>query len=114
MSNVAAASFAPFISAASAQMFGLNDYRTVQAARPRQDLRDGRIHQVAQLPRHRGCRFVNLVMPRTIARLPYGAATKPVEEFNYEEAPYDAAGKPKAMDHEHYCWMNAAYVMGAR
>ena len=24
------------------------------------------------------------------------------------------AGTAKAMDHEHYCWMNAAYVMGAR
>ena len=28
-------------------------------------------------------------MPRTLARLPYGAATKPIEEFDYEEAPYD-------------------------
>ena len=53
-------------------------------------------------------------MPRVLARLPYGATTKPVEEFDYEEAPLDAAGKPKPMDHDHYCWMNAAYVMGTR
>ena len=26
-------------------------------------------------------RFVTLAMPRVIARLPYGAATKPIEEF---------------------------------
>jgi type VI secretion system protein ImpC len=39
---------------------------------------------------------------------------RPVEEFNYEEAPYDADGKRAADGHEHYCWMNAAYVMGAR
>ena len=26
-------------------------------------------------------RFVNLVMPRVLARLPYGAATKPIDEF---------------------------------
>ena len=32
-------------------------------------------------------RFVNLVMPRVLARLPYGAATKPIDEFDYEEAP---------------------------
>ena len=115
VSSVAAASFAPFISAASAQMFGMNDYR--ELSKPR-DL--AKIFETAEYTKWRGLRdtedsrFLNLVMPRTIARLPYGAATVPVEDFAYEEAPYDAAGKPLAMEHEHYCWMNAAYVMGAR
>jgi type VI secretion system protein ImpC len=115
MSSIAAASFAPFISAASSQMFGMNDYR--ELSKPR-DL--AKIFETAEYTKWRGlrdtedARFLNLVMPRTIARLPYGAATVPVEEFAYEEAPYDAAGKAKAMEHEHYCWMNAAYVMGAR
>lgn len=115
MSSVAAASFAPFISAASAQMFGMGDYR--ELSKPR-DL--AKIFETAEYTKWRSlrdtedARFLNLVMPRTIARLPYGAATVPVEEFAYEEAPYDANGKPQAMDHEHYCWMNAAYVMGAR
>ena len=53
-------------------------------------------------------------MPRVIARLPYGAATKPIEEFAYEEAPTDANGAARPMAHNDYCWMNAAYVMGAR
>lgn len=115
VSSVAAASFAPFISAASAQMFGMNDYR--ELSKPR-DL--AKIFETAEYTKWRSlrdtedARFLNLVMPRTIARLPYGSATVPVEEFAYEEAPYDANGKPMAMDHEHYCWMNAAYVMGAR
>jgi type VI secretion system protein ImpC len=115
MSSVAAAAFAPFISAASAQMFGMNDYR--ELSKPR-DL--AKIFETAEYTKWRAlrdtedARFLNLVMPRTIARLPYGAATVPVEEFAYEEAPYDANGKPMAMDHEQYCWMNAAYVMGAR
>jgi type VI secretion system protein ImpC len=59
-------------------------------------------------------RFVNLVMPRALARLPYGAATKPIDEFGYEEAPFDESGAARSMDHGHYCWMNAAYVMGTR
>jgi type VI secretion system protein ImpC len=59
-------------------------------------------------------RFVNLVLPRAVARLPYGAATKPIDEFAYEEAPFDAAGAARPMNHEHYCWMNAAYVLGTR
>jgi type VI secretion system protein ImpC len=60
-------------------------------------------------------RFVSLVMPRTLARLPYGVMTKAIDEFDYEEAPYDpVTGAAKAMDHENYCWMNAAYAMGTK
>ncbi len=54
------------------------------------------------------------MLPRVVARLPYGAATKPIDEFNYEEAPSDATGAARPMDHQQYCWMNAAYVMGSR
>ena len=59
-------------------------------------------------------RFVNLVLPRAIARLPYGETTKPIDEFNYEEAPFDAAGAAQLDGPRHYCWMNAAYVLGTR
>jgi type VI secretion system protein ImpC len=59
-------------------------------------------------------RFVTLTMPRTLARLPYGAATKPVEEFAYEEVELDKKGQPKSVSHDDYCWMNAAYVLGTR
>jgi type VI secretion system protein ImpC len=115
MSSVAAASFAPFISAAGAGLFGMESW--TELSKPR-DL--AKIFDTTEYAKWRSfrdsedARFVNLVMPRTIARLPYGGATVPVEEFNYEEAPYDEAGKAKSMDHEDYCWMNAAYVMGAR
>src|SRR5947207_5575841 len=53
-------------------------------------------------------------MPRSLARLPYGARTKPIDEFDYEEAPSDETGAAKPMRHPDYCWMNAAYVMGTR
>src|SRR5947207_12124565 len=53
-------------------------------------------------------------MPRSLARLPYGARTKPIDEFDYEEAPSDETGAAKPMRHPDYCWSNAAYVMGAR
>jgi type VI secretion system protein ImpC len=59
-------------------------------------------------------RFVTLTMPRVLARLPYGSQTKPVEEFDYEEGALDPRGKPLPMDHEDYCWMNAAYVSGVK
>jgi type VI secretion system protein ImpC len=115
VSNVAAGAFAPFISAAGAQMFGFKDW--TELSKPR-DL--AKIFETQEYTKWRSfrdsedSRFVNLVMPRAIARLPYGIKTKPIDEFAYEEAPFDDAGAAKPMEHGHYCWMNAAYVMGAR
>ncbi len=115
MSNVAAAGFAPFISAAGPKMFGFEDYR--ELSKPR-DL--SKIFETAEYAKWRSfrdtedSRFVTLVMPRVIARLPYGAATKPVDEFRYEEAPFNDDGSARAMEHKDYCWMNAAFVYATR
>jgi type VI secretion system protein ImpC len=115
MSNVAAAAFAPFLSAAGPQMMGFGSW--TELTKPR-DL--AKIFETAEYIKWRSfrdtedSRFVVLTMPRTLARLPYGAATVAIDEFGYEEAPYDASGRAQAMDHNDYCWMNAAYVLAAR
>jgi type VI secretion system protein ImpC len=115
VSNVAAGAFAPFISGVGAGMFGFKNWP--ELSKPR-DL--AKIFESMEYTKWRSfrdsedARFVNLVLPRVVARLPYGAATKPIDEFAYEEAPSDAGGTARAMDHEQYCWMNAAYVMGTR
>lgn len=115
ISNVAAGAFAPFISAASASMFGFDDW--TELSKPR-DL--AKIFETAEYAKWRSfresedSRFVSLVMPRVIARLPYGAATKPIDEFAYEEAPFDDNGAALPQAHKDYCWMNAAYTMGSR
>jgi type VI secretion system protein ImpC len=114
ISNVAAASFSPFISAAGPGMFGFDSW--TELSKPR-DL--AKIFETSDYMKWRSfrdsedARFVSLVMPRTLARLPYGAATKAIDEFNYEEAPYDAGGA-RPMRHDEYCWMNAAYAMGTK
>jgi type VI secretion system protein ImpC len=115
MSNIAAGAFAPVITAAGAGLFGFDSW--TELSKPR-DL--AKIFDTVEFAKWRSfrdsddARFVNLVMPRVIARLPYGKATKPIDEFGYEEAPTSADGKARAMDHDSYCWSNAAYVMGAR
>jgi type VI secretion system protein ImpC len=115
MSNVAAAAFCPFISAASPQLMGLGEWSDL--SKPR-DLE--KIFDTVEYTKWRSyrdsedSRFVTLVMPRVLARLPYGAQTKPVEAFNYEEVELDAAGHAKPVANDHYTWMNAAYVMGTR
>ena len=115
MSNIAAASFAPFISSAGPGMFGFESHE--ELTKPR-DLE--KIFESIEYAKWRSfrdsedARFVTLTMPRVLARTPYGAATSPVEEFNFEEGELDANGQPAPMDHKEFCWMNAAYVMGAR
>src|SRR5215831_9000443 len=115
VSNIAAGAFAPFVSAAGASLMGFESW--TELSKPR-DI--AKIFDTTEYIKWRSfrdsedSRFVSLVMPRVLARLPYGKETKPIDEFAYEEAPLDAKGKPKPMDHEDFCWSNAAYVMGAK
>ena len=115
MSNVAAAGFCPFITASSPNLFGFDNW--TELAKPR-DLE--KIFDTVEYTKWKSfrdsedSRFVVLTMPRTLARLPYGKNTKPVEEFSYEEVTLDKKGKSVAVDHDQYCWMNTAYVMGAK
>ncbi|MFL0799652.1 MAG: type VI secretion system contractile sheath large subunit [Agarilytica sp.] len=113
MSNVAAAGFCPFVAAAAPTMFGFDSF--TELSKPR-DLE--KIFDSAEYSQWRGfrdsddSRFVTLTMPRTLARVPYGQATKPIEAFNFEEADQDSEGNHIENDHTSYCWMNAAYSMG--
>ena len=115
MSNVAAAAFCPFISAASPKLFGFSEW--TEMSKPR-DLE--KIFETTEYTKWRSfresedARFTTLVMPRVLARLPYGSNTKPIEEFNFEEVELDATGKAKPVPHDHYSWMNAAYVHGTK
>lgn len=116
MSNVAAAGFCPFISAGGSGLFGFDDW--TELSKPR-DLE--KVFESLEYTKWRSfrdsedARFVTLTMPRVLARLPYGAATKPVEEFGFEEFAVDpATGMAVNTDHDEYCWMNAAYALGTR
>ena len=108
ISRVAAAAHAPFISAAAPSLFDLKSYTELGVAR---DL--SKTFESAELAGWRSfresedSRYVTLVLPNYAARLPYGAKTKPVENFNFEE---DVDGT----DHNKYLWANAAYQLGLR
>jgi type VI secretion system protein ImpC len=115
MSNVAAAAFCPFISAGSPGLFGFDGWE--ELSRPR-DLE--KIFDSIEYTKWRSfrdsedSRFVTLVMPRVLSRLPYGAYTRPIEEFPFEEVELDSQGRAKPVSHDHYTWMNAAYVLGTK
>lgn len=108
VSQVAAAAHAPFLSAASSQLLSLDSY--TQLDQPR-DI--GKIFDTTEYAKWRSFRqsedskYVGLACPHILMRLPYGADTKPIDAFNYEEA-------VDGTDHAKYLWGNAAYALGAR
>lgn len=115
MSSVAAGSFCPFISAAGSQLFGMDSFTELSNPMDlKQQFETADYIKWNSFRQTDDSRFVTLVMPKVLARVPYGPDTKKVEAFDYEEGPRDAAGNAKPLQHNDYCWMNAAYALGAR
>jgi len=105
MSQVAAASHAPFLAAASPSLMQMSSWQ--ELANPRDLTKVFTTPEYASwrsLRESEDSRYIGLAMPRFLSRLPYGAKTNPVEEFNFEE---DTAGA----DHSKYTWANSAYAM---
>jgi len=108
ISQVAAAAHAPFLTAASPEMFNLESFTQLDAPR---DL--AKIFETTEYAKWKSfrdsedSRYVALTVPRMLLREPYGKATVPIEAFGYEE---DVDGT----DHGKYLWGNAAYALGAR
>jgi type VI secretion system protein ImpC len=115
LSKVAAGAFCPFISAASPELFGFGSWTELSKPRDLAAIFDS-VEYVKwnSFRNSEDSRFVTLTLPRTLARLPYGAATKPIKEFAFEEVALGKKGESIAVPHDQYCWMNTAFVMGAR
>src|SRR3954471_20769859 len=104
VSNVAAAAHAPFISAASHEMFNLESH--TQLDQPRDLAKIFDTTEYAKWKAFRSsedARYVALAPPGILVREPYGSASVPVEAFNYEE-------RVDGTDHNAYLWGNAAYA----
>lgn len=106
IAQISAAMHSPFITAAAPTAFGMDSWQ--ELGNPR-DLT--KIFQSAEYASWRSlrdsadARYLGLTLPRTLARIPYGAKSAPVEEFAFEE---DTEGA----NHDKYVWCNAAYAMG--
>ncbi|MBK8167240.1 MAG: type VI secretion system contractile sheath large subunit [bacterium] len=110
MSTVAAAAHAPFVSAAGAPMFGLESFTELPNPRDLAKIFDKSNPENTKWLSFReseDSRFVCLLVPHVLGRLPYGSATVPTETFDFEE---DVDGQ----DHHKYLWTNAAYSFAGR
>ncbi len=115
MSQVSAAGFCPFVSAASPKLLGMDSFSELSKPRDLEKIfLDETYTKWRSFRESDDARFVVLTMPRSLSRLPYGKNTKVVEEFDFEEVELDEKGDAKPVPHDHYSWMNTAYVMGAR
>ncbi|WP_316364279.1 type VI secretion system contractile sheath large subunit [Candidatus Thiodiazotropha sp. CDECU1] len=105
MSKVAASAHAPFIAGAAPTVMQMDSWQ--ELANPRDLTKIFQTPEYASwrsLRESEDSRYVGLAMPRFLSRLPYGAKTDPVEEFDFEE---DTEGA----QHNKYTWSNSAYAM---
>jgi type VI secretion system protein ImpC len=109
MSHVAAASHAPFISAAAPELMGLESF--AELGKPR-DL--AKVFDTVEYAKWKSlrdsedARYLGLALPRFLGRLPYN----PKDGITIDAFPFveDVDGS----DHSKYLWCNAAYALGAR
>jgi type VI secretion system protein ImpC len=108
MAGVAAAAHTPFITAVSPLFFNLDKFEDMPLPRD--------LSKVFESPDYikwnsfrnsEDSRYVTLLLPRVLMRLPYGASTLPVAEFNFTE-------EVGIGDTNKFCWGNPAYAMAQR
>jgi type VI secretion system protein ImpC len=105
IAQVSSATHAPFITGASPSLMQMESWQ--ELSNPRDLTKIFTTPEYAawrSLRESDDSRYLGLAMPRFLARLPYGAKTDPVPEFDFEE---DTDGA----DSTKYCWANSAYAM---
>jgi type VI secretion system protein ImpC len=104
MAKIAAAAGAPFIAAAHPNLLGCDslvqtpdpdDWQTTKA-----DTGDPAWQALQNMPE---AAYLGLALPRFLLRLPYGADTDPLEQFDFEEMTDD-------QKHEDYLWGNPCFA----
>ncbi len=108
ISNVAAAAHAPFLTAASHEMFNLESFSQLDQPRDMAKVLDSTEYAKWKAFRNTDdARYVAMALPRMLMREPYGAKTVPIEAFNYDE-------HVDGNEHNDYLWGSAAWALGAK
>ena len=106
LSGVAASAHAPFLAAASPQIFDMEGFSTLDVPGDLAKLMERTtLAPWREFRKSDDSRYIALTLPHVLLRVPYGKKTAPVEGFNYEE---------KVAEHADYLWGNAAYPLAQR
>lgn len=107
ISLIASEAGAPFIAAAQSALVGCASLvKTPDPDDWRQSLSPDIEADWEALKLLSSARYLALALPRFLIRLPYGAETEPVEEFDFEETP-----KEMMPEHESYLWANPTFAI---
>ena len=112
MAKVAAAAHAPYITAASNALFDLKSFADL--AKPRDLAKIFESVDLAGWQEFRlseDSRYVTLVLPHVLLRLPYGPHGQVVEGMDFKETVHGSNGLP---DRSNFLWGNAAYMLAQR
>lgn len=113
MAEVAAASHAPFIAAASTAMFDFTQFNLFLEGKPIAAGFEGPSYAGWNAFRESDdSRYVVLTLPKTLARVPYGAASSQTKAFSFEELPLRENGQQIVSSENNFVWSNAAYEFG--
>lgn len=106
ISEVAAAAFCPFISAAAPELFALDEFRLFeQPISVAPVFRQPDYIKWQSFRESEDAQFVGLTIPRVLMRLPYDDDGGRRDGFRFEE-------RVGGADADHYLWGNAAYAFG--
>jgi type VI secretion system protein ImpC len=107
VASVATMSHAPFVAAAGAQFFGLEDFSGLPNLKDLKAIFEGPQYIKWQSFREsEDSRNVSLTLPHFLLRLPYGQDTQPCKSFNYSENVADGNNS--------FLWGNAAFAFASR
>ncbi|WP_368928965.1 type VI secretion system contractile sheath large subunit [Alcaligenes faecalis] len=105
LARIGAAAHSPFIAGAAPSVMQMESWQELANPRDLTKIFSNTEYAAWQSLRESDdARYLGLAMPRFLARLPYGARTNPVDEFDFEE---DTDGA----SHDRYTWANSAYAM---
>lgn len=109
MSHVAAAAHAPFITAASPELFGLETYTDLGKPRDMSKVFDTvEYAKWKSFRESEDARYVGLTLPRFLGRQPFDPKDGVTcEGFNFVE-------QTDGTDHSKYLWVNASYAFATR
>ncbi len=105
MAKISAAAHCPFLAGSDPAVMQMNSWQ--ELANPRDLTKIFENTEYApwrSLRESDDSRYIGLAMPRFLGRMPYGAKSNPVDEFDFEES-------TEGSDHHRYLWLNAAYAM---
>ncbi len=108
LSNVAAAAHTPLLAAAAPKLFDLDSFQSLHVPRDLEKIFES-IEMVKwqSFRESEDSRYVTLLLPRVLMRLPYGDDTLPVKGLNFKEHIYGA-------ENSKFCWSSPAFIMAQR